>query len=47
MDAVVAVLADDPAAAADIPAWCRMREQEYVGAEPRPTGTAYLVRRLH
>ena len=47
VDAVVAVLADDPAAAADIPAWCRMREQEYVGAEPRPTGTAYLVRRLH
>jgi TusA-related sulfurtransferase len=43
---VVEVLSDDPAARVDIPAWCRMREQEYVGAEPRDVGTAYLVRRL-
>ena len=28
---VVAVASDDAAAAYDIPAWCRMREQEYVG----------------
>jgi len=40
---VVSVLADDPAAAADVPAWCRMRGQEYVGAVPGP---AYLVRRV-
>jgi tRNA 2-thiouridine synthesizing protein A len=39
--AVVRVLADDPAAANDIPAWCRMRGQEFVGA----TGTAFDVRR--
>lgn len=38
----VGVLADDPAAALDIPAWCEMRDQEYLG---RP-GEAYLVRRL-
>jgi len=40
---VLRVWADDPAAANDIPAWCRLREQEYVGvAGPY----AYDVRRL-
>ena len=34
--AVLRVLADDPAAATDIPAWCRMRDQEYVGAADGP-----------
>ncbi len=29
----VVVLADDPAAAVDIPAWCRMREHEYLGSD--------------
>jgi cysteine desulfurase len=43
---VVEVLSDDPAARIDIPAWCRMRAQEYVGEEPREIGTAYLVRRV-
>jgi cysteine desulfurase len=42
---VVELLSDDPAARLDVPAWCRMREQEYVGEEPRDVGTAYLVRR--
>ena len=42
---VVAVLSDDPAARYDIPAWCRMRQQEYVGAEPAERGTTYRVRR--
>jgi TusA-related sulfurtransferase len=43
---VVAVVAEDPAAAHDIPAWCRMREQEYVGADAAADGVArYLVRR--
>jgi tRNA 2-thiouridine synthesizing protein A len=32
--AVLRVLADDPAAAVDIPAWCRLRGQEYVGSTP-------------
>ena len=41
---VVAVLADDPAAAADIPAWCRLRGQEYLGTSPVDTA-AHLVRR--
>ncbi|MYX76801.1 cysteine desulfurase/sulfurtransferase TusA family protein, partial [Streptomyces sp. SID3915] len=42
----VTVLADDEAARLDIPAWCEMREQEYVGEEPADRGTAYVVRRL-
>ena len=46
--AVVAVLADDPAARPDIPAWCRMRGQEYAGDDLTPDGSPrYLVRRLH
>lgn len=44
---VVAVVADDPAARHDVPAWCRMREQEYVGEDTADDGTPrYLVRRL-
>jgi TusA-related sulfurtransferase len=42
----VAVLADDPAAAADVPAWCRMRGHEYLGADTRGGVPAYLVRRV-
>jgi cysteine desulfurase len=42
---LVTVLSDDPAASVDIPAWCRMRGQEYVGEEQREVGRAYLVRR--
>ena len=44
---VVAVASDDAAAAYDIPAWCRMREQEYVGEDAAEDGVPrYLVRRL-
>ncbi|MDP9417048.1 MAG: sulfurtransferase TusA family protein [Actinomycetota bacterium] len=42
----IAVLADDPAARLDIPAWCAMRGQEYGGEQPAEGGTAYVVRRL-
>ncbi|MFE7516916.1 cysteine desulfurase/sulfurtransferase TusA family protein [Streptomyces sp. NPDC057540] len=42
----VTVLSDDAAARLDIPAWCEMRGQEYVGEETSPAGgTAYVVRR--
>jgi cysteine desulfurase len=41
----VTVLSDDEAAALDIPAWCAMRSQDYLGPHPAPQGTAYLVRR--
>jgi tRNA 2-thiouridine synthesizing protein A len=37
----VEVLADDPAAAPDLAAWCRMRGQTLVDAEP----PRFLVRR--
>lgn len=30
---VIVLLADDPAAAVDVPAWCRMRDQEFVGSD--------------
>lgn len=44
---LIAVLADDVAARTDIPAWCRMRGQEYVGEEPTTEqAVRYLVRRL-
>ncbi len=39
----VELLSDDPAAASDVPAWCRMREQAYDGS---PAEGVYLVRRL-
>jgi TusA-related sulfurtransferase len=44
---LLAVVAEDPAARYDVPAWCRMREQEYVGADTAADGVArYVVRRL-
>ncbi|MGW0433791.1 sulfurtransferase TusA family protein [Micromonospora sp. NPDC003197] len=43
---VVRVLADDPAAAVDLPAWCRMRGQEFIGASRVDDAPAYDVRRL-
>jgi tRNA 2-thiouridine synthesizing protein A len=39
---VVRVLADDPAAANDIPAWCRMKGHEFVAGD----GNRFDVRRL-
>lgn len=39
----VRVLADDPAAAIDIPAWCRMRGQAFEGS---PAPSTYDVRRV-
>ncbi|WP_328463095.1 cysteine desulfurase/sulfurtransferase TusA family protein [Streptomyces sp. NBC_00448] len=42
---LVTVLSDDEAARLDIPAWCEMRAQEYVGERPAERGVAYLVRR--
>ena len=46
---LVEVWATDPAAAADIPAWCRMRGQELLATDEREPAdeaahTAYLVR---
>ncbi len=43
---LVTVLSDDAAARLDVPAWCGMCEQEYVGERPASRGSAYVVRRL-
>ena len=40
---VVTVLATDPAAAHDVPAWCRMRGHRFAGARDRGDHTAYDV----
>ncbi|MFY1703426.1 sulfurtransferase TusA family protein [Micromonospora sp. WMMA1923] len=42
---VVRVLADDPAAAVDLPAWCRMRGHEFLGTTHGPDGPAHDLRR--
>jgi len=43
---LIAVVATDSAARYDVPAWCRMREQEYVGEETAADGVPrYVVRR--
>ena len=45
---VVTVIADDPAARFDVPAWCRMRHHDYLGLTELPDGSlAQRVRRAH
>ena len=46
LGSVIAVLADDPAAAHDIPAWCRLRGQSWLGTWDTPDGPRHLVRRV-
>jgi len=41
----VIVVADDPAAATDVAAWCRMRGEEFLGALEMAGRPAYHVRR--
>jgi tRNA 2-thiouridine synthesizing protein A len=44
---LVAVVATDVAARTDVPAWCRMRGQEYVGEDVADDGAPrYVVRRV-
>ncbi|KAA1417993.1 preprotein translocase subunit TatB [Nocardioides humilatus] len=44
---LLAVVSDDPAARHDVPAWCRMRGQEYVGEDSTADGLPrYVVKRL-
>jgi tRNA 2-thiouridine synthesizing protein A len=38
MGSVVAVLADDPAAFTDVPAWCRLKSHAHVGTVELPQG---------
>jgi tRNA 2-thiouridine synthesizing protein A len=46
LGAVVAVLADDPAAYTDVPSWCAMKSQEFVCAQDLPRGWALFIRRM-
>ena len=43
----VEVLADDPAAKTDLPAWCALKSHEFVGAAALPAGWSFLVRRSY
>jgi tRNA 2-thiouridine synthesizing protein A len=44
----ITVQADDPAAAPDIRAWCRMRRHDFAGQTRAVDGTpSYTVRRRH
>jgi tRNA 2-thiouridine synthesizing protein A len=44
---LIAVVTADVAARTDIPAWCRMRGQEYVGEDVAADGVPrFLVRRV-
>jgi tRNA 2-thiouridine synthesizing protein A len=45
--ATIAVLADDPAARPDIPAWCMMKSQEFVVETALPHGWAFLIKRTY
>ncbi|GLU46096.1 sulfurtransferase TusA family protein [Nocardiopsis ansamitocini] len=44
---VIAVTADDPAAKADIPAWCRLKMQEFVAEVPLERGSRFDIRRTY
>jgi tRNA 2-thiouridine synthesizing protein A len=45
--AVIAVLADDPAAYTDIPAWCGMKSHEFVFRSELDCGWAFGIRRRY
>ena len=44
---VIEVLADDPAAKTDLPAWCALKSQEFVASAALPVGWSFLVRRSY
>ena len=43
----IAVLADDPAAKTDLPAWCAMKSHEFVALRDLPSGWSFLIRRSY
>ena len=45
--AVIAVLADDPAAYTDVPAWCGMKSHEFVFRSELESGWAFGIRRRY
>lgn len=46
---VIVVLADDPAAKTDVPAWCGLKSHDYIGAVDLPElgGWAFSIRRSY
>jgi tRNA 2-thiouridine synthesizing protein A len=44
---VIAVLADDPAAYTDVPAWCGMKSHEFVYRSELESGWAFGIRRRY
>jgi len=44
---LIAVLADDPAAKSDLPAWCALKSQEFVRTDELENGWSFLVRRSY
>jgi tRNA 2-thiouridine synthesizing protein A len=44
---LVEVLADDPAAKTDLPAWCAIKSQDFVGLTEQSVGWSFLVRRAY
>jgi tRNA 2-thiouridine synthesizing protein A len=43
----IAVLADDPAAKTDLPAWCTLKSHEFVQIDEQEVGWSFLVRRSY
>jgi tRNA 2-thiouridine synthesizing protein A len=43
----IEVLADDPAAKTDVPAWCMLKSHEFVAVADLPAGWSFLVRRSY
>jgi tRNA 2-thiouridine synthesizing protein A len=44
---LIELLADDPVAQTDLPAWCVLKSHELVCQDDRPEGWSFLVRRIH
>jgi tRNA 2-thiouridine synthesizing protein A len=44
---LIAVLADDPAAKTDVPAWCMIKSHEFICTTELPSGWEFLVRRCY
>ena len=45
--AIIALLADDPAAFSDIPAWCSLKSHDCVFRAELPSGWAFGIRRRY
>jgi tRNA 2-thiouridine synthesizing protein A len=41
---LIEILSDDEGSKVDIPVWCRMKSQEFVGREDRARGWAFFVK---